>query len=320
LTIDVSTILVQEEHCGQSDGSISGISVSGGTPTYSYQWNGSSSIGTDILNAAAGSYTLTVTDAQGCTASATASINALSAPIINSNTIVVVQPTCISGGSINGITVVAGGIYTYSWTNTAQPTLDLNNLSAGTYVLTVTDAFGCSSTAGPVTILAPENPVAAFDYLPQDPGINQEVSFDNASQNIVSSVWTLDSTTISSENISYTFENEGTYEVLLVVTDANGCIDSVMQVITITGDLQIPNVITDNSDGVNDIFEIQGLKENTSLVILNRWGQKVFETSNYANDWKGLDLTGEKLTEGVYSYFLQTAEGQKEHGFVHLIR
>jgi gliding motility-associated-like protein len=320
LTIDVSTILVQEEHCGQSDGSISGISVSGGTPTYSYQWNGSSSIGTDILNAAAGSYTLTVTDAQGCTASATASINALSAPIINSNTIVVVQPTCISGGSINGITVVAGGTYTYSWTNTAQSTLDLNNLSAGTYVLTVTDAFGCSSTAGPVTILAPENPVAAFDYLPQDPGINQEVSFDNASQNIVSSVWTLDSTTISSENISYTFENEGTYEVLLVVTDANGCIDSVMQVITITGDLQIPNVITDNSDGVNDIFEIQGLKENTSLVILNRWGQKVFETSNYANDWKGLDLTGEKLTEGVYSYFLQTAEGQKEHGFVHLIR
>jgi gliding motility-associated-like protein len=106
----------------------------------------------------------------------------------------------------------------------------------------------------------------------------------------------------------------------LVVTDANGCIDSVMQVITITGDLQIPNVITDNSDAVNDIFEIQGLKENTSLVILNRWGQKVFETSNYANDWKGLDLTGEKLTEGVYSYFLQTAEGQKEHGFVHLIR
>lgn len=319
-TINMSAIAIESEHCGQSDGSISGISVTGGTPTYSYQWNGSSSIGTDILNAAAGSYTLTVTDAQGCTASATASINALSVPIINSNTIVVVQPTCISGGSINGITVVAGGIYTYSWTNTAQSTLDLNNLSAGTYVLTVTDAFGCSSTSGPVTILAPENPVAAFDYLPQDPGINQEVSFDNASQNIVSSVWTLDSTTISSENISYTFENEGTYEVLLVVTDANGCIDSVMQVITITGDLQIPNVITDNSDGVNDIFEIQGLKENTSLVILNRWGQKVFETSNYANDWKGLDLTGEKLTEGVYSYFLQTAEGQKEHGFVHLIR
>jgi gliding motility-associated-like protein len=319
-TINMSAIAIESEHCGQSDGSISGISVTGGTPTYNYQWNGSSSIGTDILNAAAGSYTLTVTDAQGCTASATASINALSVPIINSNTIVVVQPTCISGGSINGITVVAGGTYTYSWTNTAQSTLDLNNLSAGTYVLTVTDAFGCSSTAGPVTILAPENPVAVFDYLPQDPGINQEVSFDNASQNIVSSVWTLDSTTISSENISYTFENEGIYEVLLVVTDANGCIDSVMQVITITGDLQIPNVITDNSDGVNDIFEIQGLKENTSLVILNRWGQKVFETSNYANDWKGLDLTGEKLTEGVYSYFLQTAEGQKEHGFVHLIR
>jgi len=319
-SINMSAIAVESEHCGQSDGSISGASVSGGTPAYSYQWNGISSTGVDLSNAVAGSYTLTVTDAQGCTASATASINALSAPIINSNTIVVVQPTCISGGSINGITVVAGGTYTYSWTNTAQSTLDLNNLSAGTYVLTVTDAFGCSSTAGPVTILAPENPVAAFDYLPQDPGINQEVSFDNASQNIVSSVWTLDSTTISTENISYTFDSEGTYEVLLVVTDANGCIDSLLQIITITGDLEIPNVITDNSDGVNDIFEIKGLKANTSLVILNRWGQKVFETSNYANDWKGLDLSGEKLTDGVYSYLLQTPEGQKEHGFVHLIR
>ena len=80
------------------------------------------------------------------------------------------------------------------------------------------------------------------------------------------------------------------------------------------------NEIEIDSIIVNDIFEIQGLNENTSLVILNRWGQKVFETSNYANDWKGLDLTGEELTEGVYSYFLQTAEGQKEHGFVHLIR
>ena len=117
----------------------------------------------------------------------------------------------------------------------------------------------------------------------------------------------MDSITISSENISYSFENEGIYEVLLIVTDANGCIDSTMQIVTITGDLEIPNVITDNSDGVNDTFKIQGLKANTSLVILNRWGQKVFETSNYENDWKGIDLSGDKLTEGVYTY-LTTAD------------
>ena len=319
-SIDVSSVLVQPEHCGQADGGISGVLVSGGTPAYSYQWNGLSSTEPDISNAVAGNYILTVTDVQGCTATVSIIVDALSAPIIDSTVMEIIQPTCLSSGSINGIIIAAGSTYTYSWTNTTQSTLDLINISPGFYILTVTDAYGCSSNLGPVNILAPENPIAEFNYLPQNPDVNQEVIFDNVSQNILTSVWNIDSLTISSENISYTFENDGSYEVLLIVTDANGCIDSTLKIITIISNLEIPNVITDNSDGVNDIFEIKGLKPNTSLVILNRWGQKVFESENYLNDWKGLDLSGERLIEGVYTYLINTAEGQKEQGFVHLIR
>ena len=85
--------------------------------------------------------------------------------------------------------------------------------------------------------------------------------------------------------------------------------------------LLIPNIITTNNDGYNDVFiitqdgnngENQGFKSNSErpkindfyitneLIIFNRWGQKVFEQQNYQNDWDG-----ENLKDGVYFYVLK---------------
>ncbi|MFN5878252.1 MAG: gliding motility-associated C-terminal domain-containing protein, partial [Flavobacteriales bacterium] len=84
--------------------------------------------------------------------------------------------------------------------------------------------------------------------------------------------------------------------------------------------LIIPNVISPNYDGTNDIFEIENLPENTELIVLNRWGNVVFSTTNYKNNWNGQDASGKDLVDGVYTYKFNTQNGKIGHGYVHLIR
>jgi gliding motility-associated-like protein len=83
---------------------------------------------------------------------------------------------------------------------------------------------------------------------------------------------------------------------------------------------EFPNVITPNSDGTNDVFEIQNLPENTKVLILNRWGNIVFSSDNYQNNWDGKDTSGKELVDGVYTYKFTTKAGKTGHGFVHLVR
>jgi gliding motility-associated-like protein len=81
-----------------------------------------------------------------------------------------------------------------------------------------------------------------------------------------------------------------------------------------------PNVITPNSDATNDRFEVQNIPENTEVIILNRWGNMVFSSSNYQNNWDGKDISGKELVAGVYTYKYKTKKGSTGHGFVHLVR
>lgn len=87
-------------------------------------------------------------------------------------------------------------------------------------------------------------------------------------------------------------------------------------------ELEIPNVITANNDGINDKIEINPLFENCfsyELTILNRWGTKLFTTSSSQNSFEGRDSDGKELVAGVYFYTLKSDQGQK-HGFITLIR
>jgi gliding motility-associated-like protein/uncharacterized repeat protein (TIGR01451 family) len=82
----------------------------------------------------------------------------------------------------------------------------------------------------------------------------------------------------------------------------------------------IPNVITPNGDGKNDEFKIIDVSRypNSSLFIYNRWGNMVYQTKNYANNWNGSGLS-----EGTYYYILKlrTSTGEKIYkGWIELIR
>lgn len=321
--IDNSNLSVSAAHCAQWNGAISGLTVSAGTPPYFYEWNGNNTWNTlDISAVSSGSYTLIITDAAGCTDSETVTVNEIGGPVINANGLNVVQPGCLSGGQINGLTATGEAPLSYSWTNSINATLDQNNLNAGSYTLTVTDNFGCTANYGPVVLNAPNVPNANFSWTPASPDVNVDVLFDNSStgNGPLTNVWTINGQTFNSENANYTFTSEGVYPVTLEVTDVNGCVDEVTYNVEIFGQLIIPNVVTANGDGVNDLFVIEGLKPNTSLTLFNRWGNIVLQTDNYQNDWNGDDLNGFRLSDGVYTYILTPENEESKHGFVHLVR
>ncbi len=84
------------------------------------------------------------------------------------------------------------------------------------------------------------------------------------------------------------------------------------------------NVITPNGDGINDelVFSSACTFATTKCVIYNRWGNIVYSTNSLTNGWKGTDLSGTKLQEGVYFYTIEatSSAGQSftKNGFVHL--
>ncbi|MBK7887686.1 MAG: hypothetical protein IPJ86_10465 [Bacteroidetes bacterium] len=123
-------------------------STSGGIAPYTYFWSNGSSTSA-ISQLTAGSYTVTVTDAAGCTVSATATVS-----LGNNFPSVTLSPgSVICHGATNGSisSSVSGGAtpYTYLWSNGATAS-GISNLAAGTYTLTVTDANGCASTQSAV--------------------------------------------------------------------------------------------------------------------------------------------------------------------------
>ncbi len=124
--------------CGASDGSID-VTVNGGTSPYIYSWSNGSN-GEDLSGLAAGTYDLTVTDANGCMVNesfvllATSDLNAS----ISTN-------SCNDG---NLVLQVEGGVgpYTYLW-STGETTKDIKVSATGSYDVTVEDANGCSTVA-----------------------------------------------------------------------------------------------------------------------------------------------------------------------------
>jgi gliding motility-associated-like protein len=133
---------------GNTDGAAA-VSVTGGTAPYTYLWSTSPVQTTSMAAAlAAGTYSLTVTDTNGCTATTSVTIAEPSA--LSAVTTTLSNVSC-SGGSNGALSVTpAGGTppYTYSWaTSPVQTTSAAIGLSAGIYSVTVTDAHNCSAIA-----------------------------------------------------------------------------------------------------------------------------------------------------------------------------
>ncbi len=146
---------------GTATGAIT-INVVGGTPNpstldYTYAWtgpNGFTNNNQNLNSIAAGTYNLTVTDNQGCSANLVVIITQSTEIIVSFTTTPI---TCFGGNNASITATISGGNapYQYQWNNLAT-TLNQTNLSAGTYVITVTDNLGCSKVQN---IIIPEAPI-----------------------------------------------------------------------------------------------------------------------------------------------------------------
>ncbi len=229
--IPVISSFAEDISCyGRSEGSIS-LSVSGGTAPFVFNWSNGNTTA-DAAGLSAGSYNVTVTDNNSCTADTNIVLTEPEALHIE---LTVTQPGCPDSydGEISAI--VTGGTqpYQYSW-STGDNTNFLSGLGQGTFNLTVTDANICSEE-GEVTL----NPVQDL------------------------------------------------------------C-------------LFIPDIITPNDDGYNDVWEIPGIEYYPEAVveIYNRWGKRIFYSEGYEIKWDGT-FNDKDLPMDSYHYIIDIKNGLK---------
>ena len=182
---------------------------------------------------------------------------------------------------------------------------------AGTYTvkLNVEAQSGCKAELEvPNLIEAYPKPKAWFEVDPEIATINDPTfNFTNKTTNGSTWLWNFGepgsgSNTSTFEHPIHTYESEGDYIIWLVATSDKGCKDSVMRAVkVIVDEIEVPNVITPNGDGVNDYFKIKNIEriESSTLRIYNRWGKKIFEASPYQNNWNG-----NGAADGVYYWEL----------------
>ena len=269
--------------CGLADGSAV-LAASGGTPPYNYYWSSTPPQTTEILtNVPDGTYFVTVTDVNGCSTRVTAVITKKPGPtasIISQNEI------CYQSNGSATVTASGGtGNYTYLWNN-GQTTATATGLSSGNYSVTISDG-GCSATAS-ASVSSTPVPDAGFTANPKLLTVMEgPVIFnDNSTGNIVNWWWDFGDGSASGSGTynTHPYPNVGTYPVTLIVTDNNGCKDTIMDTIKVTDvfSFYIPNAFTPNGDGVNDVFSPKGISvdpDNFNMYIFDRWGNLMYHTS-----------------------------------------
>lgn len=106
------------------------------------------------------------------------------------------------------------------------------------------------------------------------------------------------------------------------ICNPNGCDTATVYVMVLCSDLQIFEAFSPNGDNKNETFKINGLQNwpNHHLVIYNRWGNLVYEATNYQSDWEGT-WNNKKLPDGTYFYILELGNGgDTKRGYVVILR
>jgi gliding motility-associated-like protein len=221
---------------GGSDGAIT-LNISGGTGSYTYQWNNGETTAS-LSNLLAGNYTVAITDSLNCTSSDVISVGQPAAINIVAN---VTDVLCNNGldGAIDASVSGGSGVYFYSWSN-GESNQDLASITAGTYTLTVTDFNGCTNSASfivnepaPVSISALVNSINCFGN--SDGAINITA---NGGTGALNYLWS--DASINEDVVGVV---SGVYS--LTITDANGCIKDTSIEISQNPELIISGIVTD---------------------------------------------------------------------------
>lgn len=298
---------------GLSDGSINAVATGGVNPfTYTASPDGitllTSATGL-FSNVSAGTFTVIATDANSCTATTTVSIGSPDSITTAASSIDI---TCF-GFNDGQLTVTATGgaaPFTYSLGTLTNSTGIFSNLSGGTYTVTVTDNNGCSTNVTntitepqPVEILVSPNPVEVTL------GESQSIDVSTNQSGPFAYSWLPASGLSCYDCPSPVFSGNNSVTYTVTAVNNNGCAATLSVPVRVVPvyDVFIPNVFSPNNDGANDVWQlytnVKSIKQY-SVMIFNRWGEKVFESSNISEGWDGR-YKGEFAPPGVYVYHIQ---------------
>jgi len=218
------------------------------------------------------------------------------------------------GNDIALSAVAIGGFpeYSYSWDNGMSGSdITVSPMVTTTYTVTVVDE--CGETTGSITVEVsdPGTEIEAVDLILCS-GVNTYLT-----NNITggSGNYSFD----FPEGFSMTNGNIGdNLPGIYVIGIVDDCVASGEITVTVANcEVIVPNIISPNNDNVNEAFVIEGLEylPGSSLRIWNRWGNLVYETGDYQNNWKANDVS-----EGVYYYELILPTSVIHHGDVTVVR
>ena len=306
--------------CGLSVGSAS-ATVAGGSAPFAYLWSNGQTTA-DMSGVATGTYAVTVTDANGCSAQATTVVAGSPAA---QGTATVSNALC--NGNADGVidlTMTSGSApYSYTWTGGISSE-DIAGLAAGSYQVQVIDAAGCTWSAL-YTVDQPAAIGADSTVLVHANGFNisamgaadGSITVDaNGGTGPYSYLWSNGATTATIGGLT-----AGAYTV--TITDANGCVQQLAFLLDQPNEVQLPTGFTPNGDGYNDVFVVRGIEghRDNQLLVFNRWGNVVFDQLNYRNTWSGENLQGEPLPNGTYFVILRLgSDAANLQGYVDLRR
>jgi len=250
-----------------------------------------------------------------------------------------ISALCV-GESLSLTASPAGGVWTSNQPSVA--TVDSNGMVTALSQGTVVIEYVVGDCSANITIDVGAEPTASFYADPTVTDLsNTMIDFDNQSSNATDYIWDFGDGTApqTTENPSHTFPNDepGSYTVTLIAFNDYNCSDTTHTTIYIESIEEelpiepmtylIPNVFTPNGDGNNDFFTFVHHKniEEIDLVIVNRWGNVVYESNDVNFSWNGKVMNnGEECSEGVYFYLVKLKnvafEEVVENGHIQLIK
>jgi gliding motility-associated-like protein len=315
------------------------------TPGATYQWSSSpagfssSNPQPEVTPTQTTTYTLTTTLGT-CVKTASVTVAVFNA------TLTMPDDAEICPGDDVGLVANATATGTYQWSNgDADATLNLNDLTQSglyTVVFTYGSANAVCTLSGEVEVIVKPGIQATLTCDPAkdtlDLGTSVEITpVVTPTQNLngFQFAWTQNGASVGGNTQVINVQPEATptqdsfarFIYSVTVTSTNGCTAVVAKTLTfVLPDVQIPNAFTPNGDSVNDVFRIvttRGIAVTDQMEIYNRWGKKVFESTDPNAAWDG-KIDGKDAPMDVYVYAIRWRNGLGAlvvlHGDVTLIR
>ncbi len=229
---------------------------------------------------------------------------------------------------------LSGSLISWSWnfgdnssSGIQNPPHAFSQAQNYTVSLIVTSSFGCKDTIKKAVTVIP-GPIGDFSINPNPLEALETASFTDLTtgpSSITNWFWNFgDSTATNIQNPQHSYNGQGDYNVILVVKDINGCIDTVRKDVSVILLPDVPTAFTPNGDGQNDVFLVRGGPFKTmNLRIYNNWGQFIFESSDQLEGWNGT-YNGTEQPIGVFVWVVEVemlnGKKIKKTGDVTLIR